>query len=47
MSHKFHGKGSGVRKTEKRLKKLMEEVVCIYCYILGIRLLGDSLVAKQ
>ena len=27
MSHKFHGKGSGKKKTEKRVKKLQEEFV--------------------
>ena len=27
MSHKFHGKGSGRKKTEKRVKKLQEEFV--------------------
>ena len=27
MSHKFHGRGSGKRKTEKRMKKLREEHV--------------------
>ncbi len=25
LSHKFHGKGSGKMKTEKRMKKVMEE----------------------
>ena len=25
LSHKFHGKGSGKIKTEKRMKKIMEE----------------------
>ncbi len=25
LSHKFHGKGSGKMKTEKRMKKIMEE----------------------
>ncbi len=25
MSHKFHGKGSGKKKIEKRLKKIQEE----------------------
>ena len=30
MSHKFHGKGSGRKKTEKRLKRRLEEFVsCI------------------
>ena len=27
MSHKFHGKGPGKKKTEKRLKREKEEVV--------------------
>lgn len=27
MSHKFHGRGSGKKKTEKRMKKLQEEHV--------------------
>jgi len=27
LSHKFHGKGSGKNKTEKRMKKLQEEVL--------------------
>lgn len=27
LSHKFHGKGSGKNKTEKRMKKLQEEAV--------------------
>ncbi len=27
LSHKFHGKGSGKKKTEKRTKKIMEEAV--------------------
>ena len=30
MSHKFHGKGSGKKKTEKRVKKLQEEFVSWY-----------------
>lgn len=30
MSHKFHGRGSGKKKTEKRMKKLQEEHVSIY-----------------
>jgi len=25
LSHRFHGKGSGKMKTEKRMKKIMEE----------------------
>lgn len=29
LSHRFHGKGSGKKKTEKRGKKLDEEHVCI------------------
>ena len=29
MSHKFHGKGSGRKKTEKRVKKLQEEFVSL------------------
>ena len=27
LSHRFHGKGSGKKKTEKRTKKLLEEEV--------------------
>ena len=27
LSHKFHGKGSGKKKTEKRQKKVEEEMV--------------------
>ena len=27
LSHKFHGKGSGKKKTEKRAKKILEEAV--------------------
>ncbi len=27
LSHRFHGKGSGKKKTEKRAKKLVEEEV--------------------
>ena len=27
LSHKFHGKGSGKKKTEKRTKKIIEEAV--------------------
>jgi U4/U6.U5 tri-snRNP-associated protein 1 len=29
LSHRFHGKGSGKKKTEKRAKKLAEEDVNI------------------
>ncbi|VEL43970.1 unnamed protein product [Protopolystoma xenopodis] len=29
LSHKFHGKGSGKRKTEKRMKKIEEECVSL------------------
>ena len=28
LSHRFHGKGSGKKKTEKRQKKVEEEQVC-------------------
>lgn len=28
LSHRFHGKGSGKKKTEKRSKKVEEELVC-------------------
>ena len=28
LSHRFHGKGSGKKKTEKRAKKVAEEEVC-------------------
>ena len=28
LSHRFHGKGSGKKKTEKRMKKVEEEQVC-------------------
>lgn len=28
LSHRFHGKGSGKMKTERRMKKLEEEAVC-------------------
>lgn len=32
LSHRFHGKGSGKKKTEKRSKKQQEEqVIKIYC----------------
>ena len=27
MSHKFHGKGSGKKKTEKRMKRVWDEFV--------------------
>jgi U4/U6.U5 tri-snRNP-associated protein 1 len=30
LSHRFHGKGSGKKKIEKRAKKLAEEDVSIY-----------------
>ena len=30
LSHKFHGRGSGKKKTERRLKKLQEEHVSKY-----------------
>ena len=30
LSHRFHGKGSGKRKTEKRSKKTQEENVIVY-----------------
>lgn len=33
LSHRFHGKGSGKRKTEKRYKKLEEEQVSIQNFI--------------
>ena len=29
LSHRFHGKGSGKLKTEKRRKKLDQEQVCV------------------
>jgi U4/U6.U5 tri-snRNP-associated protein 1 len=29
LSHRFHGKGSGKRKTEKRMKKVVEDNVSI------------------
>lgn len=28
LSHRFHGKGSGKKKTEKRIQKFQEEMVC-------------------
>ena len=30
MSHKFHGRGSGRKKLEKRMKKIQDEEVCTY-----------------
>lgn len=30
LSHRFHGKGSGKKKTEKRTKKQLEEEVTIF-----------------
>ena len=30
LSHRFHGKGSGKKKTEKRAKKQLEEEVTIF-----------------
>lgn len=38
LSHKFHGKGSGKAKTEKRIKKIEEEkkLVCLPpCFFLS------------
>ena len=29
LSHRFHGKGSGKKKTEKRSKKMDEDNVCV------------------
>ena len=34
LSHRFHGKGSGKKKTEKRSKKVEEELVRIDCFLL-------------
>jgi len=31
LSHRFHGKGSGKKKTEKRQKKVEEEQVLCCC----------------
>ncbi len=33
LSHRFHGKGSGKKKTEKRMKKMEEEQVCVTTYM--------------
>lgn len=37
LSHKFHGKGPGKNKVEKRLKKSQQDVVCmcstIVCFL--------------
>ena len=37
MSHKFHGKGSGKKKTEKRMKRVWDEFVsasaCLRMYV--------------
>lgn len=30
LSHKFHGKGPGKNKIEKRLKKMEQDGVCFY-----------------
>ena len=30
MSHKFHGRGSGKRKQERRIKKIQDEHVCVW-----------------
>ena len=30
MSHKFHGRGSGKKKQERRIKKIQDEHVCVW-----------------
>ena len=30
LSHKFHGKGPGKNKIDKRMKKMEQESVCVY-----------------
>lgn len=32
LSHKFHGKGPGKNKIDKRMKKMEQESVCIFIY---------------
>jgi hypothetical protein len=38
LSHRFHGKGSGKKKTEKRAKKLIEEEVKIFFCLMKIKI---------
>ena len=40
MSHKFHGRGSGKRKQERRIKKIQDEHVCVWRGV--VRCLKDS-----
>lgn len=35
LSHRFHGKGSGKMKTERRMKKLDEEAVSLWRWGVG------------
>lgn len=47
LSHKFHGKGPGKNKIEKRLKKVEQEVVSVHNVQLAIFLILDILTAHE
>ena len=42
LSHRFHGKGSGKKKTEKRAKKMDEDNVCTVKLVIHITAIDSS-----